>query len=384
MLRAFTAYTQEVDEASEAVSEILAQIDTERLLKNSVGLISCYSEYIDTGVVEAISRALPFDVVGCTTLGNAVNGNLGHLELCLMVLTSDDTEFAVASSGPLTETQDAPLRSMYNKALAKLGTEPKFMMCFAPLIYSIGGEAFLNILSDESSGLPIFGTLAVDHTADYAQAQTIINGEASRDSMNIILVGGSAEPKFLVSTLSAEKTLKQKAVITDSEANILKAVNGMSAIDYMETLGLTNDGKIEGASTIPFVIDYGDGTQPVIRAIFAQTQEGYAVCGGSMPINAALSISSIDYEDVLLTTGKLLGGFGKSDGCNAAIMFSCVGRNFALGTKTKDELKVVEDVLGSKLPYLLAYSGGEICPLSDADKVLRNRFHNDSVVALLL
>ncbi len=384
MMKVYTAYTREIDEVDLAVSEILEKIPLDKLLKNSLGILTCYSEFIDTGVVKELCEKLPFDVVGCTTMGSATNGNFGHLELSLLVLTSDDIAFSAAVSTALSEEQDQPLRSMYKLALEKLNTEPVFMISFAPLIYNVSGELFLSILNDVSNGLPNFGTLAVDHTSDYSQSQTIFNGEAYSHSYAAVLVGGNVEPRFLIASLASEKTLKQKAIITDSADNILKSVNDIPVIRYMESLGLTKNGQIEGPSTIPFVVDFNDGTVPVTRAIFAQTPEGYAVCGGTMPVNSTLSIGSLDYADVIETTKSIIKEIDSITSANAVISFSCIGRNYALGVQSLDELETVSEALGEKLPFAVAYSGGEICPVSDTDGNRKNRFHNDTIVACVI
>jgi hypothetical protein len=46
MVKAFTAYTQEVDDKEAAVAEILGKIDLKKLGKKSVGIVTCYSEFI--------------------------------------------------------------------------------------------------------------------------------------------------------------------------------------------------------------------------------------------------------------------------------------------------------------------------------------------------
>lgn len=384
MVRAFTAYTNEIDDEEIAVSEILEQIDITKLGKNSVGILTCYYEFIDTGVVKALSDKLPFDVIGCTTMGNAANGKYGHLALTLMVLTGDDVEFSAAVSVSLSDEQEIPLRNMYAAAAAKHEAKPAFIIAFMPLMYNIGGEVFLNIL-DDVSNLPIFGTLAVDNTKDYHESKVFYNGETYVDSLSMVIVSGNVAPKFLIASLSDDKSLKQKAIITDSELNILKEVNGIPVVQYMQSLGLVNNGHIEGPSTIPFIVDFNDGTKPVIRAIFAQTPEGYAVCGGVMPIKSTLSIGSLDYNDVMDTTCKIMQEiFEYRQAGSALLLFSCVGRNYALGVKTTDEMEKVIDTLGESIPYQLTYSGGEICPLYDSDGKLKNRFHNDTIIACLM
>ncbi|MDR2393850.1 MAG: hypothetical protein LBD93_06825 [Treponema sp.] len=84
MIKTMSAYTFEIDEVAIAVSEILAQLDVEHsLYAHSVGLMTCYEEFIETRVIKAISDALPFDVIGCSTMANASAGELEEMMLCL-------------------------------------------------------------------------------------------------------------------------------------------------------------------------------------------------------------------------------------------------------------------------------------------------------------
>ena len=53
MITTLTAFTHEIDDAAEATAEILAQLDLEHNLKqNSVGILTCYSEFVESGVVQ--------------------------------------------------------------------------------------------------------------------------------------------------------------------------------------------------------------------------------------------------------------------------------------------------------------------------------------------
>ena len=80
MIRMLTACTEELDDTGEAVSEILAQLDLENnLLSNSVGLIFCDPEFITSGVVEAVSKKLPFDTVGVTTRAGTTKGMISSV-----------------------------------------------------------------------------------------------------------------------------------------------------------------------------------------------------------------------------------------------------------------------------------------------------------------
>ncbi len=384
MIRALTAYTLEIDEPEVAVAEILGQLQLDQCnLQNRIGLISCYPEFVDSGVFAALCEALPFDVVGTTTLGNATGDEASHLMLTLMVIASDDVYFSAQLSSTLTKEPEDALKQVYSAARAALPVDPVFMITYMPLMNALSGEVMVKVLSDATAGLPIFGTVAVDHTVDYHASFILHNGKSYTDALALVLVGGNAQPEFMIESVDEGRSIQQKAIITDADAHILKSVNGISAIDYLSNLGMVRDGKIEGANTMPFVVDFGDGAKPAVRAIFAHTPEGYAVCGASMPVNATLGIGELSYQTVMDTASHLLTRIAERKDCHVALLFSCVGRNYALGMQSLDELKSLKTGLGSSMQYQATYSGGESCPLMDGTGKLVNRFHNDSLIACI-
>lgn len=383
MIHTITAYTMEIDDIDLAVSEIRDQLNLDaNLLKNSVGLLTCYAEFIDSGVVQALTDALPFDIVGTTTLGNGTNGAHGHMMLSLTVLTSDDISFSAAMTESLNAEQEAPLRAAYEQAAAKLPGKPSLILTYMALLYHVGGDYTIELLDKVSGGVPCFGTVTVDHTNDYHQAQTLYNGKATMDSMAFVLLSGDVDPIFFLASISEEKIVKQKAIITKSSSNVLMEVNNIPILKHLETLGISKDGKIDGANSIPFIVDFNDSSQPVARAIYALTDEGYAVCGGVMPIDSTLSVGSIDYEDVIRTTADLIERAKATGKRQGFLLFSCLSRNLALGVDTEAEMELVEEKL-DYCPYQFTYSGGEICPSYDADGKIVNRFHNDTVVGCI-
>lgn len=379
MIKTLTAYTYEIDDVDAAVAEIFERLDSSSLMKNSVGLINCFAEFIGSGVVSALCEKLPFDTVGCTTLAGACPGQIDQALLTLTVLTSDDVDFSAVMSESLVEEQDGPISEAYNRALKKLKGNPSLILAYAPLINHVGGDKIVDALDKASGDVPIFGTLALDHTQDYHLSETIYNGESSRGSLAFVLIEGAVSPKFYVTSISESKIQKQKTIITSSDGNVVKEVNGIPILKYLEALGIAKDNEIAGANVIPFVIDYNDGTKPIARAIFATTPDGYAVCGGEMPVNSTLAIGAIDRTDVLGTAEAIAKELSHLK-TNGVLLFSCMARFLVLGGDYLAEMKTIDAALNGKAAYQICYSGGEICPMINADGKIFNRFHNDTLV----
>jgi len=101
MIRMLTAFTREIDDIDAAVAEILKPLDLQKQrLKNSVGILMFHPSFLETGVIKAVSEALPFDSIGCTTSYLAAPGAIADMMLTVTVLTSDDVAFK-AGDDPL-------------------------------------------------------------------------------------------------------------------------------------------------------------------------------------------------------------------------------------------------------------------------------------------
>jgi hypothetical protein len=209
----------------------------------------------------------------------------------------------------------------------------------------------------------------------------IFNGDTWNDRLAIILFCGNFKPLFSVTSISEDRILKQRAIITKSGGNVLMEVNDMPVGAYFESLGLAKNGRLNNAHQIPLIIDFNDNTKPVARTIHTQTPEGYLICGGEVPENCSLTVGSIDVQDIVKTAAdaiKVLLAEGRGGGI---LFFSCAVRNFALGFDNMAEIRTVREEMGTGGAYMFAYSGGEICPVMTSDGKLKNRFHNVTLIS---
>jgi len=377
-MKMLNACTLELDEPSIAVSEILEQLNLEKnALKHSAGFLTCSYDFVEMGIAKAICEALPFDVVGCTTLTNAVNKEAGTMLLCLTVLTANDCQFVATLSDSLREDLDGTVLETVRKAKSDLGEAARMALAFLPM-FGVGGEIMLNALDKALEGAPLFGTVACDYdTAEYSNTYVLYNGEHYKDRLSFLLIAGNVKPRFIVTATSEQNLKRQQAVITSSDGCLLKKVNDMTAQGYLESVGLATGKGVEGLSSVPFMVDYNDGTQPVARAIYyGLNEDGSAVCGGVMPEGGTLYIGRMDMEDILLTAENSLKSLFKSDSPNGIIMFPCLGRNMVSAVDPMAEIDVVKNIAGDSVPWHLAYSGGECCPVYTKDGKTANRFHN--------
>jgi hypothetical protein len=381
MIRTFTAFTENIDDPAAAAAEIREQLQKgQGFLKNTVGIIACHYEFVLSGAAKAVCARLPFEVAGTISSVQATNEAQGALILTLMVLTSDDVGFKTACTASLKGEPGRAIAEAYTKAAG--GEKPALIFAFAPFMVENSGDEYVRVISEASGGVPCFGTLAVDHTPDFRECYMLFNGEHYRDKMALILVYGDIRPQFYLASISREKLLDKPALVTSSEGHILKEVNGRPVVEYFEGMGLTKATETSYAMTsLPFMLDYGDGTPPVSKVFIGLNEQKYAICAGAMPKGSTLYIGVFDKEDVIFTSrGIIERALGEMDHPSVILGYSCISRSITLGSDTLGEVDVVRKKIAGRVPFFMAYSGGEMCPTQINPSAAINRFHNNTFI----
>jgi hypothetical protein len=378
-----TAFTEEIDDVDLAVSGLLGQLDLDhKRLTNSLGIIHCYSDFVDSGVVKAISEKLPFDTVGSTTISTSASSTVSDMGLSVTVLTSDGVQFVTGVSAPVTDSAGAPLTELYNRIAAGLSEKPAMLMPFIPFLINVGGDEFIEELDSLSGGIPAFGTLAISNEPDYSRSYTLYNGEFYTASMVLAAVVGNAAPEFLSVSVNEENILKQKAVITGVNRNILQTVNNIPAVKYLESIGIVKNGDVSGLQAMPFIVYLEDGSL-LVRACIGGTGDGSLILCGAVPVNSSIALATMGFEDVISSTdAKVTEALAAAKG-RGILMYSCAGRNWCLGMRPLAEHEKVKECLGDT-PYHFVYSGGEIFPSRLSDGRVVNHLQNDSLIICIL
>ena len=379
MLKFLVASTAAVDDPEEAVSEILAHLDLAAgLRKHAVGLVACYYEFIDNGTLSALQESLPFDLIGCTVLGSAINGAYGTERLSVTELTSDEIEFAVSLSPDLAKDNTAEsMEQAWRQARAKVPGEPALLIPFFPIIDEVSGDLMLRQLDASCGGLPIFGTLCNDGSLDYQESRTFLNGKAYRRKMALLLLHGPLKPRFYIDSVAPKNIQHQQAIVTESDGYRVTKVNNLPVLDYLAHIGI-NMKTLTALSILPFMVDYGDGAPPVLVGIYSLTPKGM-LCGGQMPVGARIRFVEIEYGSIMESAESALRqayADAREHGTSGMLAIPCMTRSLMTSPNLEDELQKTVGVLSAHFPFMLLYSGGECCPVRSDTGVLVNRFHN--------
>ena len=391
MLKCASVYTYEIDDPKIALAEIKFQLDQKiALQEHSAGIIMCHPDFIGSGVVKYISQNLPFDLAGVTTSSQAVNGEAGELILTIFVMTADDIRFTTGVTGDLDENIDAPVKAAFDVAAPGVDELPGLALIFPPLILKYAGDAYINAWEQVIPGVPVFGTIAIDDTLAFDESVTIYNGESYKTAMPFVLCYGNINPRFLVGTLPEDKIMPYKGEITKSDGPFVAEINNINAYKYFESIGFASSGALaENYLFVPFVIDQKkrkdyDGI-PVIRGHAAFTDDGTAIFRGNVDEGSVFTMLTSDSDDVLSITRQKIDQVNATGDVNGVLLFPCIVRRLmTMRVSPLVELAAVRDAISPDIPFMMGYSGGEICPTSIKDGAPANRFHNYSLVILMV
>jgi hypothetical protein len=385
MIKVFTAYTRESRNAGAAVGELRKRLDLEgRRLKNSVGIFAFHPDYLDSGAVKALGEALPFDTIGGTTAASAVGGANDEKIFTVSVLTSDDVVFRAGASRPIEDDANGPIRELYSRVAPPEMGKPSLLIALGPVIESAGGDDIVAAIDEISGGVPLFGTLAFTPSEDLSGIEACANGRRFTDAVTLIAFFGEVDPRFHISLPPEAKRTHEKALITQAEKNRVERINGFIPVTYLEKIGLAERGRVDSdIITHPFVLTLKDGSC-VVRDAYKVADDGSILCYGSVPKGARVTFSEVDTDFVLFSASELTDRIladALASASENVLIFSCGSRRWILEAQANLEMMETAQKLGASLSYHLAYSGGEICPVKNAEGQWVNRFHNFSMIA---
>ena len=393
MIKMFSAFTEEIDDVDAAVSEVLSQLNLEQsIMKNSVGILHCYHEFIDSGVVKALSEKLPFDVIGITVPYVRLSGKASSMGLMLNVLTGDDVDFITGISDPI-DIGGANLKQVTDKMCigisAKLNNneKPPMLMAFGPFLHvlKINADEFVNNISSSFPDTPVFGAFSFSEEIDFSKCYFLHNGKSYECSTGLIAITGNVNPSFLTMAVPEKNISGELATVTKSVGNILHEINGMSVEDYIVSIGLVEKkGNLEKLYSTPMIAKLDDGSA-VVRVCIGGDGQGGAVMGGHVPIGAKIGFTMLELSDTVSTSEEISKkAMEIFDGRNI-IIYTCMARLEFLGTNKREmEANTICDILGDTTSFFIAYAGGEIFPSKLANGKFVNHLQNFSIVLCML
>lgn len=384
MIKMYTARTSEIDEIDEAIEEILSQIDLSVLREHSAGLIFCHIDFFDSGMTEALCKALPFDVIGMTSMAGADEHGYGLYDLTLAVLTSDEVSFEVGMTNSIDrENYEHEAETLYKEIRNRVEEDPSLIITFMPYIRDVGGYEVVEAMDRSCGGIPLWGSITNNIDFNYETVLTLCNGKELRKGLAMMFLNGPVKPRFIISSIPERNIANNRALITKSEGAVLHEINDLPLLEYLANIGLVVNRQ--NITTTPLMVYYDDAPEPVALGFYTLFDDGSVLTGGAMPPGTSIAVGSIDTPGIIESAENGIRQILELEDREATLVLPCVTRYIMLSPDQEAELRLIDEKLAhSGKPYMMGYSGGEISPMLGADGKLHNRFHNYTFCACVL
>lgn len=387
MITSYTLCTTEIDHPKVAVDEIMSQAATLKLKKNAIGIITCHYDYIENEIVSLLTEALPFPLIGVTTVYQAAVATSGLFELIITVLTSDDVKFVTKSFSAAHDEPFSPtaVESTYQAARACCNRDPALIFNFLSESRPITGDEYLRRLDLCSGNIPSFGVVASGENQGGPDVYVVNGGHIFGCGFAVLLLVGDVEFRMYSSEPLEKNLLQLSATVTAADGCRVKELNDQPAISYLKKNGmdLEEDDK-SLLSTLPFYF-FQPGTNELVgRTLFTFHDDFSLQFLAEVPVGATIRVCT-ETADAILDASRHVVERAVSEAAEDSFFFfaSCLGRFVSLGLEVSSELDYVTEVMPPQANYLACYVGGEISPISQDGRFL-NCFRNNSFICCTL
>ena len=397
-MRACVVHSQDVDSV-DAVAELIAGAKV--ALGASLPRAAMLFAGIDHDfavVLEQINAQWPgISLIGCTTDGEMSSHILFAEDSLALVLLSGDDFHAVSGVARSVSTDVAgSIRGSANDAVQRLagrggnGGAPSLCITM-PDGLTVSGSAALNALQTSLGDLvPIFGGTAGDQWR-FKGTKQFHGTEVLQDSVPFLLFDEGVVFSFGVDT--GWRPIGREGRVTEVDGHVVRAIDGRPATQfYREFLG---NADITQLTEYPLAVTADDdrGANSYYLRAPGRTDEAAGCIHflGDVPDGARVHITTTNRDQILDATRssfqhalddfpKDSGGAGGAGKPALALCISCAGRKQILGSRTQEEVRIVNELLAG-VPAAGFYGYGEIARLAK-DGI--SHYHNETFTTLLL
>jgi hypothetical protein len=370
MLKLYTAFTKEIDDAEAAAEEILRQLNPgENMRANTIGMIFFHYDFAEDGILQEFAEALPFELVGCVSNYTGASGAYGDFAVSVTMFTSDDVRFSVRTIDSMRAKPRGELKEDFLKMCESVHEEekPRLVMSFMPPFAHFSINDLLVTANKIDDPGVFFGTTAFNIDGVPGTNYVLGDGTLADDMCAVLAFYGEMTPKFhITSSYDLSECFGEEAVITDYNNASLIGVNDLSALEYLRKKGLISD-TVLGAgaeiASIPAALTYTNNSKVAcaLLGIVPGTEE--ILTARSLEKGAKIVFSHLDDKKTLEGVKGVVNNLRRTDE-RSFIVFSSAARAWAFGANYFTELQEFANASEEHgLTYSIAYSGGEMCPV---------------------
>jgi len=348
--------------------------------------------YSQEEVLEGVrSRSGKVPLVGCSDSGEITTEGPVSQHVAVMALNLDKVDFSVGI-GKGTDKDSFRAGKEAAEAVKKNAKKPlSLFMMFLDGLAENGAAAVRGAQSVLGKDFPIMGGSAGDDflfqkTYEYDNDDILTNA--------VVGVGLSGIFSFGTGVRHGWEPVGLPMKATKAEGGKLIEINNRPALSiYEDYFGkkaeeLTKEPIAKMAYTYPLGMSIEGSPEFLIRDVVIANEKGEITCAAEIPEGSEIRLMIGDPDKAIQAAKEAAENAQaqlKGAAPKAIFIFNCVARYKLLGSRIREEISAIQDVLGKEVPLIGFYTYGEIAPLggklgADCQSV----FHNETMTLLVL
>ena len=390
-MRAYSAFTLEIDDLDAAVEELAARIAAGgELAKNSCGIVFCDYDLDGEELAQRLQKRFPFPLIGVTGLGIITKDqSFSDGAIALTVLTADDCDFQTA----LAESDSVGgIEESYRRL--DDGAPARVIFAFAGCQSNIVADAMIETFDRLTGGAPVFGGRASDDWS-FGRGGVLAAGGFHHDKVAYLRISGNVNPQLVISHGSGEISNFHKKV-TKSSGQVVYELDGRGFVDVLHEVGLggVNDGMAKEFLGTPFLVSKKtpDGDEFAAMRVLKELDRGAnaGVFLADVPEGSEISITLLNHDEVEKTAKSAINRMfariaqNADNAYSAVFCVSCAARYSLMIPDREAEVRHFGGKLAG-LNMMGFYSHGEFCPVGGRHTgKLYNAAHNETFALMAL
>jgi hypothetical protein len=311
------------------------------------------------GINDAVDSA---NLIGCTTDGEISNAGFSRSSAVLGGIATDRIDFHISAATNISRDVDKAGRLLAQG----LPESTLYLQLFSDGISGNGCALLRGISSVLGQEIPVSGGTAGDDGRFVRTFQF-----AGRDVLTdaAVAVGFSGDFKLGTGVRSGWTPTGLTKTVTSASGNTLFELNGEPALKvYERFLGkyahkLPAIGVEYPLGLVESTGDIGENDYFLLRATMSvNREEGSISFAGEIPEGSKVSLTCGDISSVLNASDEAarLAMADLGDATVAMIFcYSCMARKIVLGSRTREEIELIRQKIGTTLPIIGFYTYGE-------------------------
>ncbi len=311
-------------------------------------------------------------------ISNEMGACYNSILLCLF--SSKDIEFRAGVGRNLSAGTADAIEQAVQESRANC-TKDVTLCITCPEALTVPSEYIVDGLQNSlGPKVGVVGGSASCVTDEHPDTFQFFNTETLKDAAPFLLLCGKIH--YAVGIASGCAPVATREIVTKSVGNIVYKIGDLSACDFVKKY-IGGDQVSQEFPLAVFNDEMSD--QFILRtALMYNLEEGSIHFTGLVPEGSYVSMTNVTKDELIKGVASSIKDAERNAegvGFSAILVFSCVSREYLLGSRTKVEFEMVKEAFSEDKTIFGYYAYGEIGPLRKNE---RARYNNHTMVTVLL